>query len=71
MRINEEIGEMPDAARSSYDFGLMLKKKGDLMNAKTHLNKAYTIYKKMKLEKAMDEVTVALKDLKQNHKKIQ
>lgn len=63
MRINEEIGEMVDVARSSYDFGLMLKKKGDLEMARTYLNKAYIIYKKMNLNKAMDEVKIALNDL--------
>ena len=63
IRIFEGIGMKKDLAESYYHFGLMWKAKGDVEEAKEHLEKAIQIFEKLKLDKRVDEVRAALKTL--------
>ncbi|MCK4457001.1 MAG: tetratricopeptide repeat protein [Thermoplasmata archaeon] len=63
LRIFKEMGQKFEEAMSHLEFGLMWKAKGDLNQAKEHLNKALGIFDKLKLEKRKDDVKAALETL--------
>jgi predicted ATPase len=63
IRILADIGRNFDLGGSRHEFGLMWKAKGENDKAKEQLNKSLEIFEKLKLDKRIEQVRAALKDL--------
>ena len=61
----EEIGFESGEADSHYELGLMWKKKGDLAEAKEHLNSAVEICERLNLTARLEKATAVLKEMKE------
>jgi tetratricopeptide (TPR) repeat protein len=63
LKINEEIGMIGGVGGTHFELGLVCKEKGDIEKAKIHMNKALEIFKGFNLERRIENVMEALKDL--------
>jgi predicted ATPase len=63
LKIVNEIGMIRSVGMINFELGLIYKEKGDVEEAKIHLNKALEIHEKFNLEKTAEKMREALKDL--------
>jgi len=63
IKIYKEIGNEKELGDTYFEYGLMLKAKGDVQRAKDTLKESINIFKKLKLGKHSEKVKSALRDL--------